>query len=89
MIYDVDMLARNIVVIVALVVLIFYSTLFESQYPAKLVDLYLHPWWRLLVLFFLLAGILWCPRVGILVALVVFFYFADMNTLISPIIGGR
>jgi hypothetical protein len=31
-----------------------------------------------------LTAAVWCPRVGILVALVIFFYLGDMHTLLTP-----
>jgi hypothetical protein len=33
----------------------------------------------------ILAGAIWCPRVAIVTAALVFFYFADMHTLLSPL----
>jgi len=44
----------------------------------------MYPGWRLLCAALVLAAVLWSPRVGILVALVVFFYLADMHTLLTP-----
>jgi hypothetical protein len=38
----------------------------------------------LLTVLLVLAGAVWCPRVGILAALVVFFYLGDMQTLLTP-----
>ena len=61
-----------------------YSTTFEEEYSKKLIDLYIAPWWRLLVALLVLTSAVWCPRVGILIALIVFFYLSDMNTLIKP-----
>jgi len=79
-----DGIFRAIAVVVAAVVIIKYSTLFEEEYTQKLTDLYIHPWWRILVIILILTSAIWCPRVGILVALLVFFYLSDMNTLIIP-----
>jgi hypothetical protein len=79
-----DGIFRALMVLVAGVVIVKYSTLFEEEYSQKLTDLYIHPWWRILVVFLALTSALWCPRVGILIALVVFFYLSDMNTLITP-----
>jgi hypothetical protein len=66
------------------VVLVMYSMVFEMEYDSKLIDLYMYPGWRLLCAALVVAAILWTPRVGILVALVVFFYLADMHTLLTP-----
>ena len=75
---------RAVFVGVAAVVLVIYSMPFETQYHPKLIDLYMAPWWRLLTALLVLTAAIWCPRVGILVALVVFFYLGDMQTLLTP-----
>jgi hypothetical protein len=79
-----DGIFRAIAVLVAAVVIVRYSTLFEQEYTEKLTDLYIHPWWRILVVLLVLTAVIWCPRVGILVAMLVFFYLSDMNTLVMP-----
>jgi hypothetical protein len=79
-----DGIFRAITVVLAGVIIVKYSTLFEEIYTKKLTDLYIHPWWRILVILLALTSAIWCPRVGILVALIVFFYLSDMNTLITP-----
>ena len=79
-----DGIFRAIAVTLAAVIIVKYSTLFEEEYTKKLTDLYIHPWWRILIVLMVLTSAIWCPRVGILVALVVFFYLSDMNTLITP-----
>ena len=79
-----DGIFRAVAVILAGVIIVRYSTLFEEEYSKKLTTLYIHPWWRILVVLLLLSSAIWCPRVGILVALLVFFYLSDMNTLITP-----
>lgn len=80
-----DGIFRALAVFLIAFVAIKYSTLFEESYSRKLTDLYVYPWWRFLVVFLVLSAAIWCPRVGILMALVAFFYLSDMNTLISPI----
>ena len=57
---------------------------FEAEYSRTMVDLYMFPWWRLLVVLAVLTAALWCPRVGIVAALAAFFYLADMGTLLTP-----
>ena len=79
-----DGMLRLVFVAIAGVCLIVYSMPFETQYPAKLIDLYMYPWWRFLATLLVLTAAIWCPRVGILVALVVFFYLGDMHTLLTP-----
>ena len=75
---------RLLVVTVAAVVLVSYSTRFEVEYSPKLIDLYLFPWWRILTAILLLAAALWCPRVAMLVGLVIVLYLSDMHTLLTP-----
>jgi hypothetical protein len=79
-----DGIFRAIAVVLVGIIIVKYSTLFEEEYSQKLTDLYIHPWWRILIVLLVLTSTIWCPRVGILVALVVFFYLSDMNTLITP-----
>ena len=82
---NVDASFQNIALLLVIVILISYSTLFEEHYSQKLTYLYIHPWWRFLVLFLLIAAALWSPRLGIMSALLIFFYLSDMNTLITPL----
>jgi hypothetical protein len=79
-----DGIFRAVVVVLVGVIIVRYSTLFEEEYANKLTNLYIHPWWRILVVLLIITSAIWCPRVGILVALVVFFYLSDMNTLVTP-----
>jgi hypothetical protein len=79
-----DGIFRAIAVTFIAVVIVRYSTIFEQEYTEKLTNLYIHPWWRILVVLLVLTAVIWCPRVGILVALLVFFYLSDMNTLVMP-----
>lgn len=79
-----DGIFRALVVLLAGVIIVSYSTIFEEEYSKKLTNLYIQPWWRILVVLLALTSAMWCPRVGILVALIVFFYLSDMNMLITP-----
>jgi len=79
-----DGFLRLIFVGIAGIVLVVYSMPFETQYNPKLIDLYMHPWWRLLVVLLVLTAAIWCPRVGVMVTLVAFFYLGDMQTLLTP-----
>lgn len=83
--HSLDGFMRLLFVIIVATILIMNSTLFEAQYGDKLIDLYLKPWWRLLIILLVIASGIWCPRVGIVVALAAFFYLSDMETLISPL----
>ncbi len=79
-----DGIFRAVAVVLAGVIIVKYSSLFEEAYNQKLTNLYVHPWWRMLVVLLVVTSAIWCPRVGILIALIVFFYLSDMNTLITP-----
>ena len=79
-----DGVFRVIVVILASIFLVNYSSLFEEHYSEKLTELYIHPWWRILVVLLVVTSAMWCPRVGIIIAFIVFFYLSDMNVLITP-----
>lgn len=81
---NIDGIFRVLAVIITTIIIVKYSTLFEEGYSKKLTDLYIYPWWRFLIVMLVLTASIWCPRVGILVALAVFFYLSDMNTLITP-----
>lgn len=79
-----DGVFRALAVLLVGVVIVKYSAIFEEEYSQKLTDLYIAPWWRILVVLLVLTAAIWCPRVGILVALVVFFYLSDMDLLVRP-----
>jgi hypothetical protein len=81
---NVDGASRAIMVLLIALLVVNYSTLFEEEYTRKLIDLYLFPWWRILLVLLVISSVMWCPRVGILVALIMFFYLSDMNTLLTP-----
>ena len=80
-----DGVMRALSVIVIGILIVKYSTIFEQEYTNKLTNLYIHPWWRLLIVLLIVLSSLWCPRVGILVGLLVFFYLSDMEILINPL----
>jgi hypothetical protein len=82
----IDNMFRAIIVIVAIAVLILYSMPFEAPYNQKLVILFTEPWWRFLIVAAVVAAAMWCPRVGIAVTLVAFFYLADLGTLVTPFV---
>jgi hypothetical protein len=80
-----DGVMRALSVIIIGILIVKYSTIFEQEYTNKLTNLYLHPWWRFLIVLLVILSSLWCPRVGILVGLLVFFYLSDMEILINPL----
>jgi hypothetical protein len=67
--------------IALLLFVVVHSTVFGSVYSDKLQVAYMYPWWRLLVIGLVGIGAWWCPRVGLALALVVFFYFNSMAAL--------
>ena len=75
---------RILTLLAAAVILVGYSTVFEVEYSQKLIQLYMYPWWRILTVLLVLTASLWCGRVAVLVALIVFFYLADAHTLLTP-----
>ncbi len=78
---QVDKMLRLVVVALGIIWLLYEGTVFENTYPAPMVLYYSYPWWRILLLILLAIGAAWCPRVGIVYALILFFYFQDMNLL--------
>lgn len=74
--------------VAVLLILIFHSTVFEEEYTEKLMNLYIYPWWRFLLVFLVISSALWSPELGLFIALAVFFYLSDMNTLAQPIASG-
>ena len=80
-----DGVFRALFVFLGIMVIVHYSSLMERPYHQKLAMLYLHPWWRILVLLLVLFAALWCPRVGIVTAFIAFLYLNDMNTLVVPL----
>ena len=81
----IDNILRTVVVVLACLFIVRYASLYEEEYNKKLIDLYVYPWWRILVVFLLIASAYWCPIVSIVIALLTFFYLSDMNTLIAPL----
>lgn len=55
------------------------GAVFENEYPALFVRLYPIAAWRLLLLAALIAGALWDPYVGVMLAFTTFFYVMDME----------
>lgn len=74
---------RTGVTVIILAYILLSSTVFESSYPKRLVHLYAYPWFRLMLVGLVVIGASWCPRVGLALALAVFFYFHDMDLLTS------
>jgi hypothetical protein len=72
------------VIIFLLTYILFVSSVFETSYPTRIVELYAYPWWRLLLISLVAIGAWWSPSVGIVLAIAIFFYLNDMDILTSP-----
>ncbi len=84
---QVDKHLRNFTVVVLVLYLFFYGTVFEVHYPASLVELHEKPWWRLLVVCLVGLGAWWCPRVGLLLGISAYLYLNDLQMLTSPFLS--
>lgn len=79
-----DLKLRTLTTFVILAYVLFFGSVFEMTYPTRIVELYVYPWWRLFVVLLVAIGAWWCPRVGIALAIAVYFYLNDMHILTSP-----
>lgn len=77
----VDALSRQIAIVLLFVWLMYIGLKYHKSYPKEMVELAGHPLWRLLLVVGAVAAAAWCPRVGILAALAVILYLADMRGL--------
>lgn len=80
---DLEQVLKMLVVGVLFVYAILVSTVFEVKYPNALVEMYPYPWWRALLVILVVAGWHWSPLIGVLLAVVVFFYIHDMFILMD------
>ncbi len=79
-----DAAARTIVTSIFFIWVLYEGSVFESPYDKTLVKLYGFPLFRLALVLLVLVAAYWCPRVGVMVALAVFFYMEDMEKLRRP-----
>lgn len=79
-----DATARTLVTGIFFIWNLYEGSVFESPYDKTLVQLYGFPLFRFTLVLLVLAAAYWCPRVGAMVALAVFFYFEDMEKLRRP-----
>jgi hypothetical protein len=82
-----DLSIRSGVILFTILFILFFSSVFELSYPTQIVELYTVPWWRFLVVFLVVIGTWWCPRVGFVLALAAFFYLNDMHILTSSFVN--
>jgi hypothetical protein len=80
---------RTAVTVIILAYVVLRGSVLEASYPTRLVELYVHPWWRFLVVGLVALGSWWCPRVGLAMAIAVFFYLNDVHVLTSPFLNGK
>jgi hypothetical protein len=79
-----DATARVIVTAAFFAWNLYEGSVFEAPYDKALITLYGFPLFRLVLVLLLVVATYWCPRVGIMVALAVFFYIEDMEKLRRP-----
>ena len=77
-----DTVPRLIAAILLAVWLVMIGLTFQAEYPRQLIELSGQPWWRLLMVSAAMASAYWCPRVGVLFALAVVLYLADLRALV-------
>lgn len=79
-----DATARILVTGIFFIWNLYQGSIFEIPYDKTLVTLYGFPLFRFTLVLLVLAAGYWCPRVGAMVALAVFFYIEDMEKLRRP-----
>lgn len=79
-----DMTARLVATLTFFIWNLFQGSLFHTPYPVEWVTLYPIPYFRLFLVLTTIAAAAWCPRVGVMVALALFFYLEDMFHLTQP-----
>lgn len=79
-----DATARTLVTAILFVWNVYEGSVFESPYDKTLVRLYGFPLFRFMLVLLVLVASYWCPRVGAMTAIAVFFYIEDMEKLRRP-----
>jgi lipopolysaccharide export LptBFGC system permease protein LptF len=79
-----DAAARLIVTATFFLWNLYEGSIIEAPYPAMFVKLYAWPIWRFVLALLVLSAAYWCPRVGAMIALAVFFYIEDLEKLSRP-----
>ena len=77
----IDATARIVVTAALFVWNLYEGSVLESAYSRELVRLYAFPLWRFVIVLSILLATSWCPRVGVMLALAVFFYIEDLEKL--------
>jgi len=63
---------------------LYEGSVIEAPYSPMLVKLYAWPIWRFILVLLVLSAAYWCPSVGVMLALTIFFYIEDLEKLTSP-----
>ncbi len=79
-----DATARILVVAGLFIWNLYEGSVLESPYTKELVRLYSFPLWRAVLVLLVLLATYWCPRVGVMLAITVFFYIEDLEKLSTP-----
>jgi hypothetical protein len=82
----ISMIDASLKILLSIILLIWlynFGTIFESEYHEKLVNLYTNPWWRWMLVGLLVISTEWCPSFAIALLMSIFFYFADINSLVK------
>ena len=79
-----DATARLLVTATLFIWNLYEGSVLESPYPKELVRLYGFPLWRFVLVLLVLFATAWCPRVGVMLAITVFFYIEDLEKLSTP-----
>ena len=85
--FNVDTLLESTVLISLFTYILLFGSVFEESYSKEMVDLYVQPWWRILIVSLVAVAAWWSPRVGLTMALAVFLYLNDMDILTSPFLN--
>lgn len=79
-----DATARVLVTSIFFIWNLFEGSVFELPYDGTLLHIYGFPLFRFALVLLVLIASYWCPRVGAMLALTVFFYIEDMEKLRRP-----
>ena len=85
--YDPNSVLEWLVIFIIFSYILFFGSVFEESYSKEMVDLYIQPWWRILIVTLVAVSAWWSPRVGIVMSLAAFLYLNDMDILTSPFLN--
>ena len=76
-----DATARILVTAILFIWNLYEGSVLESPYSKEFVKLYAFPLWRFVLVLLVFLATYWCPRVGVMLAIAVFFYIEDLEKL--------